>query len=235
MKGNNVFRRMLWTVMLVLCCGSLFAQQKKLTIDLKNGSFAQLTDQIKKQSDYTFFFNNAMLLNLKRLTIQVSEVSIDSVLNLALRGSELTYKIKDNTVILYSRDIPEAGSKTVKIQGQVNDESGMPLPGVNVFIKGTTVGTVTDMDGNYSLVVPEVMGMEVVFTFIGKQTREVKYTGTRFMNVVLKDSYNEMEEVQVRARANINEIDVRAKTGVVSEVDVRRMNNKPVMDMALAL
>lgn len=117
----------------------------------------------------------------------------------------------------------------------MNDEAGMPLPGVNVFIKGTTVGTVTDMNGNYSLVVPEVMGMEVMFTFIGKQTREVKYSGTRFMNVVLKDSYNEMEEVQVRARANVNEIDVRAKTGVVSEVDVRRMNNKPVMDMALAL
>ena len=93
---------------------------------------------------------------------------------------------------------PEAGNKTVKIEGQVNDEAGMPLPGVNVFIKGTTVGTVTDMNGNYSLVVPEVMGMEVMFTFIGKQTREVKYSGTRFMNVVLKDSYNEMEEVQVR-------------------------------------
>lgn len=202
MEGNNVFRRMLWIVLLVLCCGSLFAQQKKLTIDLKNGSFAQLTDQIKKQSKYTFFFNNAMLSNLKRLTIQVNEVSIDSVLNLALKGSELTYKIKDNTVILYSRDAPEAGNKTVKIEGQVNDEAGMPLPGVNVFIKGTTVGTVTDMNGNYSLVVPEVMGMEVMFTFIGKQTREVKYSGTRFMNVVLKDSYNEMEEVQVRARAN---------------------------------
>ena len=43
MEGNNVFRRMLWIVLLVLCCGSLFAQQKKLTIDLKNGSFAQLT------------------------------------------------------------------------------------------------------------------------------------------------------------------------------------------------
>ena len=100
MEGNNVFRRMLWIVLLVLCCGSLFAQQKKLTIDLKNGSFAQLTDLIKKQSKYTFFFNNAMLSNLKRLTIQVNEVSIDSVLNLALKGSELTYKLKDNTVIL---------------------------------------------------------------------------------------------------------------------------------------
>ena len=60
MEGNNVFRRMLWIVLLVLCCGSLFAQQKKLTIDLKNGSFAQLTDLIKKQSKYTFFFNNVV-------------------------------------------------------------------------------------------------------------------------------------------------------------------------------
>lgn len=215
--------------------GNVFAQQEKLTINLKNGSFAQLTEQIKKQSDYTFFYNNAMVMNLKKLTIQVKEVTLDSVLNIALRGADLTYKIKDKTVILYSKGTPEAGSKIVKLQGQVNDESGLPLPGVNVFIKGTTVGTVTRTDGNYSLVVPDVMGMEVVFTFIGKKTKEVKYTGDRFINVVLKDSYNEMEEVQVRARANINEIDVRAKTGVVNEVDVRRMNNKPVLDMALAL
>ena len=72
---------MLWIVVLVLCCGSLFAQQKKLTIDLKNGSFAQLTDLIKKQSKYTFFFNNAMLSNLKRLTVQVNEVFIKDLDN----------------------------------------------------------------------------------------------------------------------------------------------------------
>ena len=236
MKGKYVFRRILWGLLFVFVFGgSVFAQQKKLTINLKNGSFAQLTDQIKKQSDYTFFFNNAMVMNLKKMTIQVKEVTLDSVLNIALKGSDLTYKIKDKTVILYAKGTPEAASKTVKIQGQVNDEEGAALPGVNVFIKGTTVGTVTGIDGNYSLVVPDVMGMEVVFTFIGKKTKEIKYTGDRFMNVVLKDSYNEMDEVQVRARANINEIDVRAKTGVVNEVDVRRMNNKPVLDMALAL
>ena len=92
MKGKYVFRRILWGLLLVFIFGgSVFAQQKKLTINLKNGSFAQLTDLIKKQSKYTFFFNNAMLSNLKRLTIQVNEVSIDSVLNLALKGSELTY------------------------------------------------------------------------------------------------------------------------------------------------
>ena len=236
MKGKYVFRRILWGLLLVFIFGgSVFAQQKKLTINLKNGSFAQLTDQIKKQSDYTFFFNNAMVMSLKKITIQVKEVTLDSVLNIALKGSDLTYKIKDKTVILYAKETPEAASKTVKLQGQVNDEAGEALSGVNVFIKGTTVGTVTDLDGNYSLVVPDVMGMEVVFTFIGKKTKEIKYTGDRFMNVVLKDSYNEMDEVQVRARANVNEIDVRAKTGVVNEVDVRRMNNKPVLDMALAL
>ena len=236
MKGKYVFRRILWGLLLVFIFGgSVFAQQKKLTINLKNGSFAQLTDQIKKQSDYTFFFNNAMVMSLKKITIQVKEVTLDSVLNIALKGSDLTYKIKDKTVILYAKETPEAASKTVKLQGQVNDEAGEVLPGVNVFIKGTTVGTVTDLDGNYSLVVPDVMGMEVVFTFIGKKTKEIKYTGDRFMNVMLKDSYNEMDEVQVRARANVNEIDVRAKTGVVNEVDVRRMNNKPVLDMALAL
>lgn len=69
-----------------LCLGGVCCQQKKLTINLKNGSFAQLTDQIKKQSDYTFFFNNAMVMNLKKMTIQVKEVTLDSVLNYCLEG-----------------------------------------------------------------------------------------------------------------------------------------------------
>ena len=95
MKGKYVFRRILWGLLFVfMFWGSVFAQQKKLTINLKNGSFAQLTDQIKKQSDYTFFFNNAMVMNLKKMTIQVKEVTLDSVLNIALKGSDLTYKNK---------------------------------------------------------------------------------------------------------------------------------------------
>ena len=67
MKGKYVFRRILWGLLLVFIFGgSVFAQQKKLTINLKNGSFAQLTDQIKKQSDYTFFFKLITMALLKK-------------------------------------------------------------------------------------------------------------------------------------------------------------------------
>ena len=236
MKKHTLLRIILWSILFICYAPiELTAQQKKLTVQLKNGTFPQLTEQIRKQSDYTFFFNNAMILNLKKINIEAKEVSLDSILNTALKGSGLTYTIKDKTVILYSRDTPEAANKTVKIQGQVNDEKGVSLPGASVFIKNTSVGTTTDQNGNYSILVPEVMGMTVVFTFIGKKSEEMVYTGDRYMNVILKDTYNEIGEVQVRARANINEIDVRSRTGVVNEVDVRRMNNKPIMDVALAL
>lgn len=87
MKGKYVFRRILWGLLLVFIFGgSVFAQQKKLTINLKNGSFAQLTDQIKKQSDYTFFFNNAMVMSLKKITIQVKEVTLDFCVEYCLEG-----------------------------------------------------------------------------------------------------------------------------------------------------
>ena len=91
MIGYYVFRRILWGLLLVFIFGgSVFAQQKKLTINLKNGSFAQLTDQIKKQSDYTFFFNNAMVMSLKKINIKVKKITLDYVFNISMKGSDHT-------------------------------------------------------------------------------------------------------------------------------------------------
>lgn len=121
------------------------------------------------------------------------------------------------------------------ISGTVTDNHGQPLPGATVRIKGTMVGTVTDTEGRYTLRGEWAMGDVVLFTFIGMKEVSVKYTGQKTQDAAMVQDATDVNEVVVVARRNINEIDIRAKSGVVQRVDMERLNDKPMIDMSLAL
>lgn len=139
--------------------------------------------------------------------------------------------------------LPSMGSwaqeKTIKqhreLSGTVTDNHGQPLPGTTVRIKGTMQGTVTDTNGHYTLRGEWAMGDIVLFTFIGMKEVSVKYTGQIVQDAAMQQDATDVSEVVVVARRNINEIDIRAKSGVVQRVDMERLNDKPMIDMSLAL
>lgn len=139
--------------------------------------------------------------------------------------------------------LPSMGSwaqeKTIKqhceLSGTVTDNHGQPLPGTTVRIKGTMQGTVTDTNGHYTLRGEWALGDIVLFTFIGMKEVSVKYTGQKVQDAAMQQDATNVSEVVVVARRNINEIDIRAKSGVVQRVDMERLNDKPMIDMSLAL
>lgn len=96
-------------------------------------------------------------------------------------------------------------------------------------------GTVTDTNGHYTLRGEWAMGDIVLFTFIGMKEVSVKYTGQIVQDAAMQQDATDVSEVVVVARRNINEIDIRAKSGVVQRVDMERLNDKPMIDMSLAL
>lgn len=122
-----------------------------------------------------------------------------------------------------------------EISGTVTDNHGQALPGATVRIKGTMQGTVTDTNGHYTLRGEWAMGDIVLFTFIGMKEVSVKYTGQKVQDAAMQQDATDVSEVVVVARRNINEIDIRAKSGVVQRVDMERLNDKPMIDMSLAL
>lgn len=112
------------------------------------------------------------------------------VLEKCLEGTNLTYQVEDETIILRVRELkPETVQPRVqerKLTGRVTDESGTSLPGVTVVIEGTTVGTVTDVDGNYALNCPEQEGLTLVFSFVGMETQQITVGERNEVNVTMK-------------------------------------------------
>jgi TonB-linked SusC/RagA family outer membrane protein len=121
------------------------------------------------------------------------------------------------------------------VVGQVKDEQGEPLPGVYVRVPETKQGTVTDGDGRFTLTADLLPGRTIEFSFMGFATQTIVYGHQKKVNVTMKESNTEMDEVVVTARTNINEIDIRGKAGVVESIDMKRVEEKPMIDFALAL
>lgn len=123
----------------------------------------------------------------------------------------------------------------ILITGLVTDNNNEPLPGVTVQIKKTQFGTVTDIDGRYYLRGKWQKGSIIVFSFIGKKNVDIEYFGQDIQDAAMEDDPRFLNEIVVTPKQNINEIDIRTKTGIVQEVDMRRLNSKPVLDLSLAL
>lgn len=121
------------------------------------------------------------------------------------------------------------------LKGVVCDASHEPLPGVMVKVLNTNWATVTDLDGRFTLKGLWEKGAVIEFRCMGMQQQLITFKGQKELQVTMKDDTRTMNTVEVSAKANINEIDIRARSGVVQSVDMKRIESKPMIDMAMAL
>lgn len=125
-----------------------------------------------------------------------------------------------------------AFAQTQQVTGVVSDESGELLPGVNVVIKGTTKGVVTDINGKYTLDLDNIAGTTLLFSFIGYETIEKQVNSKAVMDVVLKTSFNQLDEVVAIGYGSVRKRDL---TGSVSSVDVGELDKVPSSNLAQSL
>lgn len=146
---------------------------------------------------------------------------------------KLRYIILLILLVLSSQAFSQSSKRV--LQGIVKDIQGETLPGVSIRVKGKKVGTMTDMEGGYVLRGEWQEGDVIVFSFVGMKELRLSYTGQTRYNAVMEAETHTLKEVVVTARQNINEIDIRAKSGVVQQVDMKRLNSKPMANIGLAL
>ena len=211
-------------VMRLICVFTLFLllkvsgngfSQKKINLDLERVSMLEIIQELRQQTGYKFFFNHNELKKVKDVSAKFVDEDLERVLDAVLGKVNLSYRIEQGVIIIVPGEVKE-GEKEVRIVWSVTDEKKHPLPGVTVIVKGLTLGTSTDVKGRFSLTLPKMQNVSLLFSFIGMETQEVRYTGQDSIHVVLKESAEQLEEVIVRT--GYQNIDKRKLTSAVQTI-----------------
>ena len=171
------------------------AQDVRVSLDMKDVALEKVLGSIESQTRY--LFSPAADVNVKQIvTIQVSNAELREVLSQLRVQTGLDFSVENATIYITKPKLPS--SRTV--HGKVIDVTALPVPGVSVFIKGTTIGTTTDLDGLFSLTVPgDLLGGRLVFSSIGYSDVEISIGNRRTFDVTLQESAVELEATVVTA------------------------------------
>lgn len=162
-----------------------------VTLSLKNASLQKTFKEIEKQTGYSFLYSREDMEATRNISLEVRDANIEAVLNLCFDRQPFTYTIVDKVVIIKRK------SFLPPITGIVVDTDGQPLPGINVQIKGTATGTVTDANGHFEI--NAAIGKTLVIRSVGFETQDVKVASEAPLRIVLKVSTAVLEEVIVTA------------------------------------
>ena len=228
---------------------SSYSQKTRLTLNIREGATVkEILETIESQSEFIFFYQKQHLDLDRKVSLQVTDKNIEDILNLLFAGTDNTYMINDRQIIIGKAvrnnpaENPTARTNNLKspneqaaqkeISGTVKDPAGIPLPGVSVVVKGTTIGTATDSNGNFTLSnIPE--NATLVFSFIGMKQQQIEISGKKVINVTLIEEIFNIGEVVtvgfgIQKKENL--------TGAISTVKMDKiLGNRPVTNPVTAL
>ena len=199
-----------------LTTSSAFGQErttKVISLKLENATVLQALEEINRLSQNNVIFKREEVTREpKRITVDLKDVTVLQAVQECIKGTRLTCTERYGRVAVG----PDTEVKSVRISGTVKDQKGAILPGVTVIVKGLAMGTSTDNNGHYSLNLPRVDNLSLLFSFIGMETEEVKYAGKDTINVVMKEVVSELEEVVVNT--GYQRIDARKNASAITSI-----------------
>lgn len=178
------------------CRATVSAQDVRIDLKMSDATLSQVFQRIEQLTEYMFIYKSEDIQSIKRVSVDAAKTMVRDVLEMCLKNTGLSYVFKNNVIVI-QKVTKESEKKFIRITGRVTDENKNALPGVTVSVKGMTIGTATDANGKYMLRLPEMENLSLLFSFVGMETKEVKYTGQDTINVMLKETVNEMDEVTV--------------------------------------
>ncbi|HNW57944.1 MAG TPA: carboxypeptidase-like regulatory domain-containing protein [Bacteroidales bacterium] len=181
-----------------------YSQMAKVSLDMKNKSLETVMDEIEKQSEFYFIFNQKQIDVNRTVDIRANDKLITDVLPVLFNGTDVNYVVMDRKILLTTDplDEKEIGSASEMQQkvvtGTIVDQNRQPLIGVTVLVKGTTIGTTTDMNGKFSIQVPDDQST-LQLSYVGYTAQEVAVGSQSVVNITMAESSLMMNEVVVTA------------------------------------
>ena len=213
---------------------SKYAQEKTLTVKVQNKTVKEVLDYIEKNSEFIFFYLDKSIDLNRKVSINVENKKIDTILNQLFSGTENNYSISDRQIIISKKEVPvntETNQKDTRtISGTIRDNMG-PVTGANILVKGTTNGTITDLDGKFTLEnVPANAILQV--SYIGYLPQEIEINNQTLFNIVLEEDNQALDEVVVVGYGTVRKADL---AGSVSVLDSKSFKDQPIKQVSDAL
>ncbi len=212
-----------------------YSQKTVLNLNMSNVTVIDVLEEIENQTDFYFLFNYEQLNSNKKIDVKLSNSKIDETLNQVLKGTGLDYTIRDRQVIIKKEKQLRSDFSSVQqqktVKGKVIDEDGLALPGVAIVVKGSTIGTVTDLDGNYSIS-SVTNNTTLVFSFVGMLTQDVLVEDLTTIDVSMKASTIGLDEVVAIGYGTQKKSSI---TGAISTVKADKIEAIPVSNLSNAL
>lgn len=231
---------MKFTALMIFACLQVSAGGLAQTVSLseQNASLKGIFKEIHRQTGYEFLYSSKILSRANRVSISVKDASLQEVLAICFKKQPLTFIISEKTIVVQPLQLPRTtvsqepvAHVSLTVTGMVTDDTGATLPGVNILVKGTTIGTSTDATGKYTLTVPDE-GSVLVFSFIGYATKEVPVGDQTIVNVLLQTEIQSLTEVVVVGYGTQEKKDV---TGSVGTIDATDLKSIPVASISDAI
>ena len=216
-------------VLMGLLSGSVIsAQEKQITLDMRNQTLSEFIKSVEKQTGCKFFYESSTIDRNIRVSVVVKNASLEKTLSQALSNTGIKYTINGNRIILSS--VAKKQSVPVKLKGKVLDEKGEPIIGAGIVEEGTTNGGVTDIDGNFYLNTKS--DVVLVVSSLGYLTKKVNVGVSSDISVVLKEDMMGLEESVVIGYGSEKRLNL---TGSVASVSSKVLENRPLTDLLSGL
>lgn len=203
-----------------------YAQERRISVEVDNGTFYDVVSQIEKQSEFMFFYNNEEIENNRHISIRVKDKLVTDILNEITKNNGLVYQIEGKHILITKT------SQQVKrsITGTIKDQYGEPIIGANVVEEGTTNGVVTDIDGKYRISISNENATLIV-SYISYLTQEIPVRNQTTINVILAENTRELDEVIVVGYGTQSRYKVTGAIVSVSKEDISGRQVRSVEQM----
>ncbi|MDR2948265.1 MAG: TonB-dependent receptor [Prevotella sp.] len=212
---------------------SVFAQ---ITVSVKNTKIRQIIQQLEKSSGYSFFYSDDYIDLDKIISVDIKNENIESALNRIFKDTNIKYAVGENKQVILAdgkqnneRVRPLVMSQK-KITGIIKDEKGEPVIGASVTVKGTTTGTISDIDGSFSLDVPQ--NATLIISYLGFLPEEIKVGDKTVLDIILEENTQTLDEIVVVGYGVQKKINL---SGAVQAVGAEALASRPISNVGSGL
>ncbi|NMH86876.1 TonB-dependent receptor [Flavivirga algicola] len=223
-----------------------YSQNTKITCNLENVKITRVFEIIEKDTKFKFLYNHDEIDVNRVVSVKAEKIALKDVLNNLFANTNISFKVRKKQIILKKSEAKPLNIldkalniqdeiekiQNIKITGVVTGDDGLPLIGANVIVKGTSIGAVTDFDGNYQLNDVPPTAETLVFSYLGFKTKEVAINGQTVINTILESDASALDEVVVIGYGTTTK---RKMVGAISSLDTEALEETPFANVSQAL